>query len=168
MSNGERTGTRDLTYSRAHRPDRLYPILMAGLGLNRARAQQVADACTVIDIDWCEYCKWCNKALALIETVYGAAPKAAGVTTQLAKDAGKKAYSLAYQADADGHLTTLALRQLHPIVSEVRKLTLAEWAEWLVDLHLCHVCDQQPDWVGRAREMPWLTDADRPKDTAAA
>lgn len=161
MSNEERTGTRDLTYSHAHRPKQLYPLLMAELGLNRVRAQQLADACTVIDIDWSEYCKWCRKTIALIEAVRGPMPKSAGVTTELAVDAGKKAYSLAYLADDDGQLTRVAIRQLHPIVTEVRVMSPGEWAVWLADLHLCHVCDDQPEWFGRAREAPFARPTSR-------
>lgn len=128
---------------------------MEGLGINQIRAQQLADACPVIDIDWCEYCKWCNTTLALKETVRGATPKAAGVTTELARDARKKAFTVAYQVDSEERLTGVAVQQLHPVMTDIRRLTPVEWAIWLADLHLCHVCDSQPAWVSRAREVPF-------------
>lgn len=141
MTMRERTGTRDLTYSRWHRPDNLHKPLMARLAVPKWEAWRIADSCTVIDIDWCEYCKKCRQPLALIETQQGANPKPAEVTTNLANMAGIPAYSLSYRVD-NGEIVGFRMRQVAPSLSTVQDFTPEAWAEWLVRLHDQHNCQR--------------------------
>ena len=83
MSREERTGYRDLTYSKWHR--------------------SLDDSLTVIDIDWCEYCATCMAPLALIETArYSPGRRKSGVVTRnLAKMAGLPAYTVTFETEND-------------------------------------------------------------------
>lgn len=131
MTEAERFGNRDLTYSRWHRSK----------SLSRYVGRRPAFECGVIDIDWCEFCRRCNQPLALIETTMGPRPKEATVTTQLGLMAGVPVLSLAYEVDDHGEITVFHLRHLAPDRErEVFTFTAGEWAMWLVGLRERHGC----------------------------
>lgn len=130
MTELERTGTRDLTYSRWHRTK----------SLSRYVGQRPAFECGLIDIDWCEYCRRCNEPLALVEMMRGPRPKEAPVMTVLAEKAGVPAYSLSYELDDHGDISLFHLRHLSPDRSQIFTFTPGEWALWLVGLRERHGC----------------------------
>lgn len=134
MSDRERTGSRDLSYSRWHRTDSLSRFIDA----------RVAFRCKVIDIDWCEYCADCRMPLALIETQNSkASPKDANVMSQLAKLAGVPAYSVSYWTDDGGDVAGFRVRRLEPEPGPAVEKTPAEYAEFLEFLRLAHPCAAQ-------------------------
>lgn len=131
MTEAERFGNRDLTYSQWHRSK----------SLSRYVGQRAAYECSVIDIDWCEYCRRCKKPLALIETTMGPRPKPATVTTHLGLMADLPVLSLAYEVDDHGQITVFHLQHLAPErENQVFTLTSGEWAMWLVGLRERHGC----------------------------
>lgn len=84
MSRWERYGTRDLTFSNWHRT-------------------ALPDYCSVIDLDFLEYCHRCRKPLALIELArdVGQKHKPTRVMEELAKLAGIEAYLIIWQKVGD-------------------------------------------------------------------
>lgn len=130
MTEHERIGTRDLTYSAWHRSK----------SLSRYVARRAAFECAVIDIDWCEYCRQCQEPLALIEMKRGAHPKDAAVMTRLAEKSGVPAYSLSYETNDHGDIALFRLRHLSPERSRTFTFTPGEWAMWLVCLRERHGC----------------------------
>lgn len=157
MSNCERTGHRDLTYSRWHRPDRL----------SRFVGARAADACGMVDVDSLEYCRPCGEPLALVETARQTYPKDANATVKLGQKAGLAVYSLAFEVDdtieqrcADcghivvhGDISLFRVRQLWPIpiIKTVETLTPYLWAVHLVTMREDHwrTCPRNPaplDW----------------------
>lgn len=130
MSENERFGTRDQTYSAWHRSKRL----------SRYVGHRAAFECSTIDIDWCEYCRRCGEPLALIEMKRGTRPKDAKVMTALAERANVPAYSMAYELDDHGEISVFHLRHLAPADPRVFTFTAGEWAMWLVDLRERHGC----------------------------
>lgn len=130
MSEEERFGTRDLTYSRWHRSK----------SLSRYVGRQAAYECSTIDIDWCEYCRRCLKPLALIEMKQGPRPKDAKVMTALAEKANVPAYSMSYEVDDHGEIVLFHLRHLTPVDPRVFTFSAGEWAMWLVGLRERHGC----------------------------
>lgn len=132
MSAKERTGSRDLTYSRWHREDNIRRY-----GLNRRQAYMLG----VIDIDFCEYCRFCSTPLALIETqVSTNPPKRAPVMTRLARMASVPAYSVSIELDADGEPAMFRSRRLHPPLNAVAERTPDLYAWWLLSLRTDHEC----------------------------
>ena len=130
MSDNERTGTRDLTY-------------------------RAAWDCGVIDIDWCEYCRACNAPLALIETQHSSAPpKAARITTTLAKMAGLAAYSVSYSTDDTGEIVGFRVQRLAPTETDVVDMGPERYARWLVKLRADHTCSSvEPPSPGAAPDV---------------
>lgn len=136
MSEAERTGTRDLTYSQWHRTS----------SLSRFVDKVDAWECGVIDIDWCEYCRYCKQPLALIETQASkATPKSATVTRNLAALAGISAYSVSFVV-LDDEIQRFRLRQIWPTESSVYDLTPERYASFLCGLRRVH--------VGRCKNAP--------------
>lgn len=129
----ERTGSRDLTYSRWHRSKSIARYV----GPRRAAVLKV------IDIDWCEACNACSQPLALIETVRGGHPgsKPSTITENLAVMAGIDAFSLGYEVEGDDIVRFRYLRLVTdgvPVSGVVYDLTPQEWAQLLVDLRTKH------------------------------
>jgi hypothetical protein len=138
MSGEERTGKRDLTYSKWHRR----ATMSAYIG--RWRAENVS----MIDIDCCEYCWACGEPLALVETQRSnSGPKEARVTSSLAVLAGIDAYSVSYRA-TDDVITGFSVRQLVPQRTEPVDVTPEHYARWLWTLREAHriSCQQQDKW----------------------
>jgi len=141
MSSQERTGTRDLLYSKWHREASIRRFLPARCAYDLG----------MIDIDACEYCRYCNLPLALVETqrsTFG--PKSATVTEALARLAGLPAFSVSYRATEDGEdIAEFRVQQITPAQGEARRLTPAEYAEWLLSLRFPHnhSCRKQQEAV---------------------
>lgn len=131
MSMHERTGQRDLTYSRWHR----------SVSTARFLGALRAAALTAIDVDWCEVCCYCNEPLALIETQESRrGPKKAHITTKLGERAEIPVFSVAYVVSEDRtDITEFSVRQLWPI-TEVTPTALdpPSYAGWLESLRLPH------------------------------
>ena len=130
MSERERTGTRDLVYSRWHRTHRIARLLGGD--------QRAAYELSVIDIDWCEYCRWCQTPLALIETQASHGdPKRAAVTQRLAEKAGIQAWSVSYIVE-DDDIAWFKRRQLAPVFGPVLSEAPDDYARWLLSLRWSH------------------------------
>lgn len=130
MSMEERTGERDLLYSRWHRPSRVREWMTA----------REAAMLTQIDIDWCEYCAFCGQPVALIETQESTrGPKSARVTGNLAELADVPAYSVAFQRSESGDdIALFTVRQLKPVEQEIGALLPGVYAYWLLALREQH------------------------------
>lgn len=144
MSDRERSGRRDLLYSRWHRSG----------SLAKAGYMPMRDAVKLecIDIDWCETCPYCHQPLALIETKNSAKPPTsftATITAKLAAAARIQAFCVTYicvcTVDGDQHETLLGCtiesfqrQQIEPYSSRVESFSPAEYAGWLLSLRkLC-------------------------------
>jgi hypothetical protein len=132
MSQTERTGFRSLLYSGWHRSDRIDRFL------GRSHARRLS----VIDIDWCEYCCYCSRPIALVETQESTnPPKAARVTRQLALMAGIRAYSVSYQPTSDGDdIELFQVRLIAPELGEVMAMQPNVYAYFLWSLRNVHTC----------------------------
>lgn len=131
MSEKERTGSRDLTYSRWHRTD----------SLKRFLDVREAFACKVIDIDWCEYCGICKAPLALVETKESRTVFDANITSALARLAGVQAFTVSYWRDGDD-IGGFLVRRLVPEVGPIREMSPPQYAEFLYALRLHHDCSR--------------------------
>lgn len=135
MSENERTGSRDLSYSRWHRSN----------SLKRFVGARAAFECAVIDIDWCEYCRLCKNPIALIETQRSRAnPKPAPVTAMTARLAQIRAYSVSYWlTDAADDIAGFKVQMVCPEHGPVVEMIPQQYAEFLVNLHGFHECAQR-------------------------
>jgi hypothetical protein len=126
MSQAERTGVRDLLYSRWHRQD----------SINRFIGIRSAAMLKVVDIDWCEACQFCSQPVALIETQESKrAPKAATITQNLADLSKLPAYSVSYEPSADGRdIDGFAVQMIAPSLGEVARMMPYQYAKWLLAL----------------------------------
>lgn len=143
MSDKERTGWRDLTYSHWHRAASVKRFLTG------ADAQKLG----MIDIDGCEYCPFCGQPLALIETQRSTAvPKSAAVTAALAKMAGIPAWSVSVIADEPigcdrcgrpmkwSDIRAFLVRQIEPYDSAVVEMMPEIFAKWLLAMRYQCTC----------------------------
>lgn len=127
MSLEERTGTRDLTFSRWHR-------------------SHVPSDCSWIDIDCCHFCRYCNSLLALFELVRSedeaelevtVRRKVAAITERVGIRLGIPVFKIAYAGEP---LSAAAvIRAGKP---GVRVLTASELAHFIDELHDCAFCRQ--------------------------
>lgn len=143
MSSQERTGMRDLTYSRWHRTESTRRFL-GWLG---------AAELTAIDIDFVEYCACCKVPLALIETQASDQSKPATVTTALGQMANIPVYSVGYDSDGavPADIVAFHVRQLWPTEGARDEVFLPDaYAHWLRGMRLTH----EP--VCKTRTLPML------------
>lgn len=137
MSQEERFGTRDRTYSAWHR--RMSTRRFVGI----EKAQTLA----MIDLDaalYVEYDDSTKEPIALVETARdcGQTYKCAAVTRNLAKRAGIEAFVVLYtpsrtQNPADSEwpdISEFRVMQLHPVASDWKTLSPATWARCLVNI----------------------------------
>lgn len=98
MSEKERYGTRDQTFSRWHR----YPNLPRW--------------CNAIDIDFCEYCAFCGTPLALIELAQdvGQDTKPTTVLANLSRLSGVPAYCILYTGQSPDVIVAARIRRVEP------------------------------------------------------
>ncbi len=121
MSERERTGHRDLTYSAWHRT--LDPSLH------------------YIDLDDVEFCAVCKKPLALIEVARDSGQwKPASVTWTLAKLAGLPAWCILYRVDEEGQIVSFRVRRLPE--TQFDMLTPEEYEDLLLNLRKKHTCKE--------------------------
>lgn len=122
MTEHERTGQRDLTYSAWHRSDSTSRFLGG-----------MANRLAMIDLDGVEYCKSCGRPVALIEVKHCMATRLSmAVTKALAAMAGIPAYLVRYWPTPEGgDIATFAVRNGTDVVREMRP---AQYAEWLLSL----------------------------------
>jgi hypothetical protein len=102
VSGGERFGTRDLTFSKWHRPERHGGVL--------------PEWCSAIDIDFCEYCAFCKKPLALIELArdVGQPSKPTTVLENLSRLSGVPAYCILYTGQDPDVIVAARIRRVQP------------------------------------------------------
>jgi hypothetical protein len=132
VSQAERTGVRDLTYSRWHRAD----------SIRRYLPPTTAAKLTAIDVDWCEACCFCFTPLALIETqVSTAPPKKAAITRALALMAGIGAFSVSIVRAPDGDdIAMFRFQSLTEDDAPIRDMQPPVYALFLWSLRDQHRC----------------------------
>lgn len=146
MSLRERTGYRDLTYSRWHR-------LLADL-------DPVDASLHYVDVDAAEFCSVCKEPLALIETArdVGQSWKPTTVLARLAARAGLPAYCVLYRTSEREQIIGFRVRTL-PTGSWV-SMNPWEYRDFLRDLRRQHRCDigrdgdRNPATHGTLRQEP--------------
>jgi len=132
MSSRERTGVRDLRYSRWHREDSVRRYLTA----------REAWSLGYIDIDDCEFCRHCKVPLALIETqVSDGQPKAAPVTARLAWLAGIPAYSVSVVPGDVEEIALFRVQQIAPTRGSVEPMLPGAYARLLRGFRDRHLCE---------------------------
>ena len=127
MSRQERSGARDLTFSRWHRT--------------------LPDFCTCIDLDFLEYCRKCRAPLALIEIASGhhGQIKPTTVLRALATQANIRAYLVLYDLDESaphGINPNVRVQRIMPNKSELRTMLLGTFGEHIAAIHCAHQCCQ--------------------------
>ncbi len=125
MTLEERTGIRDLTFSRWHRQD-------------------VPSDCSWIDIDCCHYCHYCHSLLGFFELVHSSDDaylletcrrKPAAITHRVGARCQVPVFKVAYTGDP---LRAAAVQRLGQ--PEVRVHSPAELASFIDKLHDCEFC----------------------------
>ena len=151
MSDGERTGRRDLLYSGWHRPQRVREFI------GGAKAAHLL----MIDLDSVEYCPTCHRTLVLIETKNSSSDPASFpvyVMTALAAEAGLRAFCVCYTCvcgvTGDKHETRpgcdieeFRVQQVAPQQGELLHMTPRAYAYWLHAFrveHWQHICASPP------------------------
>lgn len=129
MSDKERYGKRDLTYSNWHRVD----------STKRFLDDFSAWRLGMVDIDDCEYCRFCYEPLALIEVAMdiGQYYKPMMVTSNLARRADLPAY-LVFYVKSEEDISQFRVTQLEPPGKPERILSPAEYARFLFAFHERH------------------------------
>ncbi len=129
MSDKERYGNRDLTYSTWHRVE----------STRRFLDDFSAWRLGMVDIDDCEYCRFCYAPLALIELAQdiGQQDKPMMVTCNLAQRAGLPAYLVFYTV-CGKDISQFRVMQLEPTNGPERILSPAEYAQFLFAFHESH------------------------------
>lgn len=131
MSDLERYGVRDLTYSQWHRE----------ASMSRFLAPSIAHELAMIDLDAIEYCRRCSKPLLLVELAkdVGQSFKATTVLRQLAALSGLRAVLVFWAPEASdvGHFR---VKSVHPYVGEELLFTPTQYAAFLWSFRLTHPC----------------------------
>jgi hypothetical protein len=137
MSDCERYGSRDLTYSNWHRTHSIKRFV----GIDEARRL------TMIDLDGLEYCNRCRECVGVIEVArdVGQAFKASSVTSKLAHRLGVPGLLTFYRisdhqvSDGNGeHLPDIdafRVRIVAPVQSPEREITPEQYARWISAMH---------------------------------
>ncbi len=141
MSNKERTGVRDLTYSEWHRQDNL-KLLLRPLFATDTDANWHAYECAMIDLDAVEWCRKCKRPVGLVEVQRSAKPpKDATVTRTMADMLGIPAWSISYTATSDDppEIIEFRVRELTSADRAIQRMTPAGWAAHIWNLHERHL-----------------------------
>lgn len=133
MSDDERYGTRDLTYSNWHRIH----------SIKRFLGEPAARRITMIDLDGLEYCNVCREVVGVIEVArdIGQSFKATVVTANLARRLGVPGllvfYTPSNEQAVGGHpdIATFRVQVIAPLKSPEHSLAPAQFAQWLLRLH---------------------------------
>jgi hypothetical protein len=128
VSREERTGERELAFSGWHR--------------------SLSDDCTVIDVDFAEYCNRCKRILAVIETAHGhhGTVKPTTVLRSLARQAGVSAYLILYDCDPAGEhglAATMRVQRVYPRPSVMKVLSIGEVGALIERIHSAHTCSHE-------------------------
>lgn len=123
MSAKERTGKRCLAYSRWH----------------REQGRELA----AIDIDFVEYCVYCNEPLALVETTrdVGQGYKATTVTQALAQKAGLEVWLVYYSVEGEEgkeKVTRVRVQRVYPGKTKIVFATPEQWRVRLLKMRSEH------------------------------
>ena len=118
MSLQERYGTRDLTFSKWHRPPNL------------------PDFCSAIDIDFLEYCSVCGKPLALIETArdVGQPYKPTTVLKRLSVVSGIPAYLILYKIEL-AVIGNCRVKRVWPNPTELKSVSASTVKTIIISIH---------------------------------
>ena len=132
VSQHERTGTRDLAYSKWHRWS----------STARFIGEAAAKALAMIDIDDCEYCNRCGAPLGFVETAFdNGRHKATTVTRLLAERCGLPAYLAYYTKTDDGDdISSFRVAELFPQRTFPSAMTPEEYCRKLQRLRDEHFC----------------------------
>lgn len=139
MSDTERHGTRDLTYSNWHRVH----------SISRFVGKDIARTLTMIDLDGLEYCHRCMECVGVIEVArdVGQAFKGSTVTKKLAVRLAVPGLLVFYKPHAKATIAdhpdieSFRMRVLAPVEEQrFRTLTPAKYAEWIVHMHTLCAC----------------------------
>jgi hypothetical protein len=138
MSDTERWGTRDLTYSNWHR----VPSIGRFLGADVARTL------TMIDLDGLEYCHRCDECVGVVEVArdIGQSFKASSVTRKLALRLGVPGLLVFYSTSATRQIgdhqdiDEFRVRVIAPRKELERRLTPEQYARWLAHMHSRCAC----------------------------
>lgn len=138
MSQNERYGTRDLTYSRWHRRN----------STERFLGWERATHLTYIDLDGIEYCWICREPLVLKELAQdvGQSRKATTVMRKLAQKAGIPAILVFYATNEIGDIERFRVRTVSPRWGEERVMTPQEYAGMLWGFRQEHLARCHPDY----------------------
>lgn len=130
MSMHERTGTRDLTYSRWHRQSSIKRYLTA----------RQAALLMMVDVDCVEYCAHCKDPLVIVETQRSSnTPKEASMCVNLGRRLDVPVYSVSYwSSEGSDDIDVFRIRQLWPYRMAPQQLTPREMAEWLWQWRATH------------------------------
>lgn len=125
MSLHERYGTRDLTFSGWHRPPNL------------------PEFCSVIDIDFLEYCNLCGALLALIETArdVGQAYKSTTVLRRLAQQSKIPAWLILYKIENDS-VGLCRIQKIWPDKNQMELMKPEDVKRLIIEIHekcLCRI-----------------------------
>jgi hypothetical protein len=122
MSRLERTGVRDLTFSQWHRT--------------------LSDECTAIDIDLCEYCRFCGEALVLIEVARGLYNrKQTRIIRNLAKKAGITAILVLYESINGEMGPRVRVARVWPDPTEPVEIQTKVLGRRIEAYHMSHHCE---------------------------
>lgn len=137
MSQEERFGTRDRTYSAWHRRNSTRRFV----GIERAQTLAMIDLDAALYVEYDDAEK---EPLALVETAMdrGQTFKSAAVTRNLARKAGIPAFVLLYTPSGDSNpaddswsdIATFRVRRIWRNATDWKRLSPQEWAEFLVKL----------------------------------
>jgi hypothetical protein len=133
MSDGERTGLRDLTFSRWHRAQSTGRYMPLG-NARRLKA---------LDLDFIEYCDRCRQPLLLIELAYdNGRSKPTQLLVRLANRAGLAGVLIYWRPTADGSdLASLRICQVAPIATQLQRVTPDQYARGLWNMRVRHGCE---------------------------
>lgn len=122
MSLNERTGERNLAFSRWHRTLPAY--------------------CSACDLDLYEVHSQCNEPLALFETAQGhhGRPKSTRFLEGLARRADLPAYLVLYDAEDEEIGDEVRVRRVHPSPTPLRTYSLEQLERLVVRIHCEHRC----------------------------
>ena len=128
----ERWGTRDLTYSRWHRPD----------SISRYIPYDDAGRLDMIDLDAIEVCHDCRQPLMLLELArdVGQPFKATTILRELALRSQVPAALCFYTVDGSNDIARFRLRSVEPPRADEHIATPAQYARWLLSLRTRHCC----------------------------
>lgn len=129
MSEHERTGIRDLAYSRWHRV----------ASFSRYMPVEHARLCTMIDMDANEYCSSCGRALAFCETAFDTGNhKATWVLRCAALQAQTTGWLVYYRKDERDDMAGFRIRQIAPEYGPELEWTPEQWARQVYRLRERH------------------------------